>query len=525
MLQSIRDYTHGWIAGVIISLLIFSFALWGIHSYLLGAGSNDVAAKVNGTQITKNQLAVAYERLRRQLQMQTGSTSLPSTSETNLKERALQNLINFQVLEQASLANDYRITTNQIDGFLQSLPDFQVNGKFSVSRFQQIISAMMFNIPDFIDMVKTTLLIDQPRLGIIFTSLAMPNEINETMALIGQERELRYLLIPQSYVAHHSVIISKETIEAYYAKHQDQFKTPEQVSVDYILLSAKDLANKINPTEEELKNFYSENSSSFSQPYDQVKNKVKQLLASQKSEEELANKKEKMANLTYEHPESLQIAAKELGLPINTTELFSKEKGEGHSLIANEKIREIAFSNEVLNLQNNSDVIPLTPESFIVLRIKKHIPASVLPLSAVQQLIEGKLKAAALEENLTKLGTEIKDKLQAGTLTPEQVSAEYHLSWKDTGFVGRHTSKVDQGILDRGFAMPLPPKDKITYATTKVANGFAVVGLMNMRQGNVNVAKEQYQAYVDQVQTSLGTLEYQLYKDSLINKAKIVIES
>src|SRR3990167_10957438 len=152
MLQSIRDHTQGWIAGIIISLLILSFALWGIHSYLGNDGGSSLVAKVNGIEITKNQLAVAYERLQRQLQMQ---GALSEQAETNLKERALKMLINIQVLKQASLNADYRITSEQIDSFLQSMPEFQVNGEFSLARFQQALAATLFTASDFVDLIKT----------------------------------------------------------------------------------------------------------------------------------------------------------------------------------------------------------------------------------------------------------------------------------------------------------------------------------------------------------------------------------
>ena len=221
MLQSIRDHTHGWIAGIIISVLILSFALWGIHSYFEGAGSNNVVAEVNGVEITKNQLAVAYERLRRQLQMQfSANYALPEQAEANLKERALQTLINIQVLKQASLKADYRITSNQIDSLLESMPEFQVNGEFSLARFQQALATTLFTASDFLELIKTSLLIDQPRLGIILTSYALPNEINHAIALIGQERDIQYLLIPSSYIPHQSLVISADDIKTYYHQHK-----------------------------------------------------------------------------------------------------------------------------------------------------------------------------------------------------------------------------------------------------------------------------------------------------------------
>ncbi len=536
MLQSIRDTTQGWIAGVIISILILSFALWGIHSYLLGTGDNNVVAKVNGADITRNQLTAVYERLRRQAQLQFGSSQLPERAESGLKNRALQTLINLQVLEQASLADDYHITGGQIDSFLQGMPEFQVKGEFSPARFQQALSASLFSPSEFIELIKTTLLIDQPRLGIIFTSFATPNEINDTVALIGQERNIQYLIIPQNYFNNQPLTISDEKIQAYFTAHQNEFKTPEQVSIEYVLLSVPELASQIHPTEEQLKNFYNENINSFGktvkgqkatqiQSYATVKDQVKAAFARQKAEEEFANLRDKMANISYEHPDSLQATAQELNLPIRTTDLFTKDKA-GKDLTANNKVREAAFGNDVLNLQNNSDVIQLDDQSAIVLRMKSHVPANELALSAVKNQIEAKLKTIAIEEKLSNFANEITNKLQTGKVLPNQVSQDYHLQWTNAGFMGRHATKIDQAILDTAFAMPNPRNNEtVNYAATKITNGFAIIGLSAVKPGNSNVPKEQYQAFSDQIQTAQGTLEYQLYQNSLVKKSKIVVES
>ncbi len=630
MLQSIRDHTQGWVAGVIISVLILSFALWGIHSYFVGGGDNNVVAKVNKVEITKNQLAVAYERLRRQLQMQSGN-QLSSAVEANLKQQALQTLINIEVLKQAALAENYRVAPNQVDGFLQSMPEFQVNGEFSVARFQQALAATLFTANDFFNLIQTSLLIDQPRVGITLTSFALPNETNDTIALIGQERKIQYLLVPQEYLATQPITISDEQVKAYYNEHQDDYKTPEQVSIDYVTLSLKDLAAKIIPTDDQLKSFYSENSTTFvvpaevrldeiilpipqnatekdikdarskmdtvakaaksgkdfanlakeyslslgdkqlnnwtstnalpaelqnivsaltkpgqvseviatsrglillklvdykqqqAQAFDKVKAKVKEMYQRQKAEEQFGDVREKLANMTYEHPDTLAGAAKELGLQVNTTSLFTKDKG-GNDITSNAKIREAAFYNDVLNLQNNSDVIQVDPESVVVIRVNKHNPATQLSLSAVEKQITDKLKVKEMDNNLSKFVHSIQQKLQTGELTAQQVSAQNHLQWVDAGFIGRHSTKIDQAILDSAFEMPYV-QNKITYSVTKTAKGFAIVALDSVKNATTSVSKEQYQVFAEQIQNSAGMLEYNLYKDRLIKESKIQLEN
>ncbi len=631
MLQSIRDNTQGWIAGVIISLLILSFALWGIHSYLGGGGSNSSIAQVNGEDITKSQLNDAYERLHRQLQMQSNSSyQLSEQAEANLKQRALQSLINMQVLKNASLSQGYQISSRQVDNFLAGMTEFQVNGEFSIERFQQLLETTLYNANDFFELIRTSLLIDQPRLGIIFTSFALPNESAETVSLVNQERNIQYMILPLQVVAKQPIQISEDKILAYYKSHQDEFKTPEQVNIDYIELTLNQLMNSIHPTEDTLKSFYNDNNNSYArpkqwslesvivpvpanatkvelttaekkagevfqkanqgevlnklvnefslqkgdeksnawvtlnqvpvefqktlstltkvgqvahpiqankgfvilkvidikqaeiQPYDKVKDKIKQDYVRQKAEEQFANMREQLANLTYEHPDSLDSAAKALGLTINTSELFTKENG-GKDVTKNNKIREAAFSNDVLSLNNNSDVIQIAGDDAIVLRIKTHKPAALLSLKTVEKQINDKLKIVEIDARAERLATEIKQKLQSG-MDPNQVAQQYHLYWNSLGFISRHANKVDSAILETAFAMPRPhDNNKMSYDITKMPNGFAIIGLKDIRAGSAK--PEQKQLFSEQVQNTQGLMEYELYKQSLLRGAKIVVSS
>src|SRR3990167_4613561 len=453
MLQSIREHTQGWIAGVIILVIILSFALLGIHSYFIGTPSSNVVAEVNGVEITREQLTVAYERLRRQVQAQYGSNNPTTKDESTLKNRALHALIDIEVLKQASVAEG-----------------------FSIERFQEILSSTLLSTSEFLDLIKTSLLIDQPRLGILFTSFALPDETNYTIALVNQVRDIEYINIPLQYFLLQPINISQEKIKAYYDKNQKDFMTPEQVNVEYLELSINDIAAKINPTDTILKTFYNKNINSYTQPsawkladiivpiqpdaspaqisyaedkanelvqalekgqyfatisrdypgtlsgewmtlnqvpaefqkdvagltqsgqftqpiktdkgyvivnaidfkepkiqpFADIKNKVKETYVHQHAEEKFAELREQLANTTYEHPDSLAFASKTLGLPIQTSELFAQDK-PGKDISQYKKIRDTAFSRDVLEVQNNSDVVQINPETMIVLRVKSHL--------------------------------------------------------------------------------------------------------------------------------------------------------
>lgn len=624
MLQSIRDKTQGWIAGIIVSILILSFALWGIHSYLDGRTVSDVVATVNGNEINQGQLSVAYERLRRQAELQQTSNNASSIADANLKNQALHALINLQILKQASLDQNYRISQIQVDSYLENIPDFKSNGQFSFSRFQQVLSATLYTPQDFLELIKTTLLIDQPRLGIIFSSFSLPSEVNHSISLINQERDIQYLLLPLQSFLKQPFSVSQDAISAYYKQHIEDFKKPEQVAIEYISISVKDMMSKINISDQELKNYYNENVASFnlparwkyisllipfdttitpettkqaqnkadeiykkveqgsdfnvlikqyslksdisshdfvsinqvpselqnelmsvttpgyvikpikqkngfliikvidykkpeSQSFDQVKEQVKEAVLIPKAEEQFANIKEKLVNITYEHPDSLKPAAQTLGLSVQETEPFTRNKGN-QDISNNIKVREAAFSNDVLNLQNNSDVIPITTDSVVVLRVKSHSKETFLPFNSVQNEIIEKLKSKAVDDSAAKLANEIRDKLQTGS-NPNDIANQYKLVWNHSGLIGRHSTKVDPGILDVAFDLP---RSLNSYAVAKTQNGYAIVGLTAIRNGALT-RPEEYDAFSEQVQNSQGLLEYELYKQSIVNKAKVEI--
>ncbi len=625
MLQTIREYTQGWIAGVIISLVILSFALWGIHSYMVNSGTSSVVAEVNGVEISKEQLSLSYERMRRQAQVQYGANN-SSKEDAVLKHKALESLIDIQVLRQASVQQGFQVSNAQVDNYLQSMPEFQVEGQFSVTRFQEILSATMMSISDFLELIKTSLLIEQVRLGVILSSFALPNETINTMSLVNEERDIAYLTIPMSHFANQAINIPAEKIAAYYEQHKKDFMTPEQVMVEYLQLSPSNLTSSFNPSDAVLNTFYNENINAYTQPtswkledifvpvaesassddvkkaeekaksivtqwqkekdtkkvnisgesknllnqgmltlnqvpaelqktvanmnaanqvsapirtsdgfvilkvvafaapttqaFSVVKDKVRETYIRQHAEDKFSQMRDRLADLTYEHPESLQLAAKTLNLPIQTSELFTRGKA-GKDISQYKKVRDMAFSNDVLSLNNNSDVIQLNPETVIVLRVKSHIPSSLLPLANVSPQIEEKLKAAEMESLAVKLADTLLAKLKAGQ-DATAVAASQGLTWQQAGFTGRYSTKVDSSILETAFKMPQDPK-AVGYGKARLSTGFAIVAMKAVKSGHATDDAKQDAVFAEQVQNSEGLLEYELYKQSQIKQAKIKV--
>lgn len=626
MLQTIREHTQGWFAGIIISLVILTFALWGIHSYFVSGGVGSTVAVVNGTNITKEQVTIVYERLRRQAQSPYGLTN-GMKNEAQIKSQALRSLIDIEVLKQASLAQGYYISDAQIDNYLQNIPEFQVDGQFSFDKFQQLLASTLLSTGEFLEQIRVSLLIDQPKLGVVFTSFALPEETNYTISLVNQERDIEYATLYFPRFAEKAAVIPLEKTQAYYNEHKQEFMTPEQVSVDYVELNAKDLYSSIQVSDDVLKHYYDENINSYTKPmewkladiylplnaeaskeeqakalttannlvkaikqgesfdklahehtstikgtdwikldqlpaelqkavyeltksgqisepiqtskgifiikvmdvsepkiqsFDAVKAKVKDAYVHQQAEEKFASLREQLADVSYEHPDSLQAAAKLVNAPIKTSEMFTKEQG-GKDISQNKKVRDIAFSNDVLTLQNNSDVIQINPDSVVVLRVKSHLPSNLLELKNVTGQIEVKLRTQKVEQEAEKFANELLAKLNAGA-DPQQLAKSLDMRWVKTGSLNRYGSKIDSAIVDVAFRLPNPVNvgKKATFGIARVPSGYSIIALYSVKDGTL-ADEKQFKVFAEQVQNSEGLLEYELYKQSLLKAAKVKI--
>jgi peptidyl-prolyl cis-trans isomerase D len=127
-------------------------------------------------------------------------------------------------------------------------------------------------------------------------------------------------------------------------------------------------------------------------PFSKVEDKVKTALMQQKTTQLFDQENDKLSDLTYTHSDTLDVAAKQLNLSIQASDLFTNQ-GEKTGLLANPKVVKAAFSDAVLKQNYNSDPIEVKPGQVIVLRVKQQISPSVKQLSEVKSVVQNRLIA------------------------------------------------------------------------------------------------------------------------------------
>src|SRR5579885_258917 len=94
MLQSIHDKLKGWLAGVILGAIGLVFVFWGINWSL---SAPTYAAKVNGVEISANEVRSSYQQQLAQAERQSNG-NLTDAQRNDIKKRVLEDFVNSQAL-------------------------------------------------------------------------------------------------------------------------------------------------------------------------------------------------------------------------------------------------------------------------------------------------------------------------------------------------------------------------------------------------------------------------------------------
>lgn len=216
--------------------------------------------------------------------------------------------------------------------------------------------------------------------------------------------------------------------------------------------------------------------------FDEVRAQLEQDYKERKAEDQFFEQADLLSNLTYENPDTLSIAAQQLNLPIITTGLFTRNNGQG--IVADPKVREVAFSADVLEENNNSEPVELGQNRLIVLRIKEHKMASTRPLEEVKDQAANQLRAEKSKQAARDAGEELLKRIDDGE-NVELLADELKVEWKKTDLIGRNDKSVMPDILRTAFKMQKPDDASPVNKGFQLPSGdYAIVAVYEVRDGD-----------------------------------------
>ncbi|MEE4284223.1 MAG: SurA N-terminal domain-containing protein [Pseudomonadales bacterium] len=258
MLQKLREQTQGTGFKILVGAIIVVLTLFGFGATNLFMGGDPELAQVGSFSITQNQLATETERERQRLLSQMGPDFDPSNIDRlQLQEYVLQQLINRQVLYQATDELGIAVSPETVNDELINSPAYQVDGQFNEAIYRQQLRALGYTPLSFVEEFSNALSAETLQAG-VYGSVSMPDwELAEIVRIISQRRDIAYLPLTVEQFSE-NVEVTEDEVTLRYNENQSDYMTPLTVDVSYLQMSAEDLVDdsSIEITEADLLSLY-----------------------------------------------------------------------------------------------------------------------------------------------------------------------------------------------------------------------------------------------------------------------------
>ena len=398
MLMRIRDGASGILAYIIVILIAIPFAFWGIQEYFGGPADINVA-EVNGEEITKRLFDAQLQDQRRYLKSILGNSydSLYS-DENKLKESVLDTLIQNTLLGEETKNAGYRISDSKLAERIQAVPQFQEQGRFSSSRYEQLLASQGRSPGQFEQQLRQEESINQYQGSVVYSSFLPANDKQRYAALKQQKRNFDYMLLELDPSA---VTASDDEIQAYYDANKESFKSLERVKLEYLEIKQQAIADALSYSEDELLDSYNDDPTRFQSAELRKASHILFKLAEDAPEAEFtaAFEKAKAAEQRIKDGENFADVAREV-----SEDNFSVKNGGNLGFLARGDIDNPVFMDKLFSLEVGESSAPLkTSLGIQLVQLDDITLPKTKPFADVRTQIENELKADASEEEFYQL--------------------------------------------------------------------------------------------------------------------------
>lgn len=253
--------------------------------------------------------------------------------------------------------------------------------------------------------------------------------------------------------------------------------------------------------------------------FDDAKVAVEADFRKEEAEKAFQEKVEKLRTLTYENDSSLDPAAQDVGIEVQTSDWFGRSGGKDFTAIP--KVLTQAFDQTVYNEAKNSELIEISDTDVAVVRIESKEAAKLKPLADVSEAIKQSLIDTKTRKLVNEKGEAVLAKLKAAGNWDAlaDVGAKIDMVEKFAA-VDRNSTKPSANVVRKAFAMNTPQADKSVFSNTILPSGdYVLISLTSVKDGDKTVDD----AARDQFASALGSRERAALLAALREEAEVVI--
>lgn len=203
---------------------------------------------------------------------------------------------------------------------------------------------------------------------------------------------------------------------------------------------------------------------------------------------------DRLVDLIYEDPTTLESAALDMGLEVQVLPAFSRSGGEG--IAANPEVVEAAFSDLVLLQESVSDPINIDDNRLVMIKLREHLPVALKPLDEVRDDVVAALVQQQALDQAEAVANDLLVALESGSDDLDTLALAAGLESNRYELLKRNALVPDNQLVTEIFQLSPPADGETVRAVLPSADGFAVVELEAVEAGVMQageaLAQQQY---------------------------------
>ena len=428
MLEALRSFVTGWVAKILLILLVGSFALWGVSGSILGGANSSSIVQVGETSVGIREFLSNYNRNMSEIQRTAGRRLTREEGQAfGIESRTIGSLVSLASLDEYARINGLSLSDDMMAKLLAENPQFQDStGKFNREIFRSAVSNAQMRESDYIDLQNQSAIRGQITQAFASEQILPDVFKNALGEYANEERKFSHITITPTHAGKPTDPTDAQ-LKTYFDANVKKYAAPEYRKLEILKVEPKDIANEQSVSDEEIAADYEARKTAYETPQ---KRRVQQIVFKSQENADAAIK-------ALEEGAVFETILNDNGLSVSDADLGLLAKNQ-----LPKKLQETAFS---LPLNEPSKILDGAFGPTMI-RVTDMTEASITPLEEVKDEIRSALALSKAADAIVDMQETIEDSRAGGTPL-SQIAEKTGLTVRTIEAIDRTAQTPDQEVI------------------------------------------------------------------------------
>ena len=255
MLDFMRQRARSiWIKALFLVIALV-FVFFGIGSFGEDA-QVQIIVTVDDEPITLQEFQRAYRNVEANYREVYKERFTPELAQQmNLRQQTLDQLVDTKLLAKEARRIGFRASDEDVRQEIAASPTFHSYGSFSPDRYRRLLRYLRMTPQEFEEQQRNRLVIQRFQKFIDGSIRATDYEVEELFRFEQEQVNLAFLKIASADLVD-TVTVTEQQVREFYTNNTESFRIPERVRLHYVSYAPEDFAAEASVSEEEVLDFY-----------------------------------------------------------------------------------------------------------------------------------------------------------------------------------------------------------------------------------------------------------------------------